>query len=1115
MSQSATPYSLNRTASPLEQWLHQTIARTGINVQYRLRGNALHLLCRQTPCPDRIRLLRWLVPLLQNTDFSTLLPLTQPPLYQIWLYGCLPEDNCPRWVTPLHLHQLDQHLEQLHQAEPALAQAAAQTIAQTAPLRSQQAVLDSTLTTAHPAAVSSPNSTLSAVALSNAALAKRGDEMAIACYLSETLNELGVAVRVSAKAIPYTPAAMVHTETKLTVKRLWIACQAAYSPEPSLLCEPITQRLRQLEIEGFHDAVILFQVTGETKPDWTLRVDLTPPNEMLREWARWGDVEAIQRWLNQEIADLNLRITTATLNTTTLHLCCSSLNPEAPQLVIQQHKRAKAEIALLLEAIAPQGIHAVTLYGQVPQQDSPVWIEWLELPATEHRAFAEPAITLAKQADWGAIAFLLHRLLNADLDHYLSTGGIRLQLLPKQDLLHVMSEASRCPDRKQVVAAVVPFLRQLELPEVDGVRIYGRRAGQKKPMWSYGVDFATRTRLVPEVAPEFAATDAYVSDLLPQPGETVLRPDLTPAELQHRWNRWQQTMQQTMQQALLRTQLFTFAPSETATALPGQTDFYGKYGKKVALVWGTAGLLLLLQTNWLLSQISRWQSGQSGQPKSVAVAPSPAVPAPLPSPNITFKDAQTDFKDAQAPQDGSVFNTSSFTRAGSAPISQSPDNSIGGSTDNSTHSTHSTNNPAVQSVNQSTKLPYTPHTQAETALTAEILAESPPFPSFNSQQMDQKLQLYYRYVEKYGAPDVLIIGSSRALRGVDPGALRTALSNLGYSNLSIFNLGVNGATAQLVNLLVQRILTPEQLPRLILWADGARAFNSGGTDVTYNGVSASEAYQQLLAGTLPIPTRSMTAAQPAAPPDSINRSLTDSYKSIDRWLSQQLASLTGRQTDRDQLKHWLQQSATRLLPIAHQEPLTSAMNVRDADQAKTSAAEAEQANRVNQLLQARQTLPDQQGFLSLAVQFNPATYYQKYARVLGAYDADYANFRVEGSQTEALQSLLKFTQSRQIPIVFVNLPLTEDYLDSKRLEHEQVFHDYMVQFGLNHPDFIFRNLSQEWTTQYGYFSDPSHLNRYGAYAVSQKLAQDIKIPWEKAKRPATGSATKPETAGGS
>ena len=42
---------------------------------------------------------------------------------------------------------------------------------------------------------------------------------------------------------------------------------------------------------------------------------------------------------------------------------------------------------------------------------------------------------------------------------------------------------------------------------------------------------------------------------------------------------------------------------------------------------------------------------------------------------------------------------------------------------------------------------------------------------------------------------------------------------------------------------------------------------------------------------------------------------------------------------------------------------------------------------------------------------------------------------------------------------------------------------------------IFRDLSQLLLTKSDYFSDPSHLNRYGAYKVSNQLAQDPMIPW--------------------
>lgn len=1055
MSKSAQNHPLNRTRSPLEQWIYQMIARKGVGVQYRVRGNTLHLLCRKMPCPDRAEILQWLLPVLQKTDFSTLLPVGEPQLYQVWLYGCQPGDKRPRWTTPLYLNQLDRHVEQLSAAtEPVLA-----ATAHSSPQALQR-----------PSSPSLPAPDASALALSNVALAKRGEEMAIACYLSETLNDLGVAVRVSAKSIPYTPPATVQADTltlSLTAKRLWVSCEAAYSPDPSLLSQPITQKLRELEVEGFHDAIILFQVIGEAKPDWALRVDLTPPAEMLRDWARWGDIEAIQRLLNQDIATLQLQITTATLNATTLHLCCGSLLPQkSPSPVLENHKRAKADIALLLEAIAPQGIHAATLYGQLPQHESPLWVEWLDLPAAQHPAFAESALTLAKQGDWGAIAFLLHRLLNPDLDQYLATGGIRLQILPKQDLLHVMSEAACCPDRQQIAPAVIRFLRQLELANIAGIRLYGRRAGQKKPLWSYGVDFVSRSRLVPEVAPEFAATDVYVADLLPQPGQEVLRPDLTPEDLQQVWTRWRHNLLQGTQQLLLRSQLFSSVPTAVpeANVLPGQGN--SSYGKKIALIWGAAGVLLLLQTNWLTGRLLELQANQPKATASVAIAAQTATPpVPLPSPQIHLKRA--------AQETTGVFNSSGFTRSGA---------------DNLGNFDH----PAVQGQKNSkpTPLPYVPRSQAASLITAEILAEGSPLPSFNSPQLDEKLQLYYRFLEKFGTPDVLVVGSSRALRGVDPIVLQNSLNDLGYPNAKIFNFGINGATAQVVELLLQRILTPDQLPRLILWADGARAFNSGTVDVTYNSIVASEAYRQLLAGTLPIPHQTMEKPVVAASQVPINRSLTDSYQSIDRWLSQRLEVVAGRQADRDQLRHALQQSLTRFFPkAASADPLTPAM-------------QAQSANTVIKSLQASQALPDESGFLSLSAQFNPATYYQKYARVLGAYDSDYEDFQITGGQDKALQALLEFTRTSQIPMVFVNLPLTEDYLDPVRLEYEQQFRDYMVQRTMSHPGFVFRDLSEQWTTQYSYFSDPSHLNRYGAYAVSVDLAQDAKIPWLRTKRTA-------------
>ncbi|WP_088890324.1 hypothetical protein [Leptolyngbya ohadii] len=597
----------NSPRSPLEQWIYQTIAQRQLRVKFRLRGNKLHLLIEQPICPDRTETLQWLIPALQETNLNQLLPDDQPPIYQLQLYACNPGQRRPLWTAAIYLNQLDRHLQQI---------ASGETVPEVTP--EATSIPTPKVTPSKP--TPQPEDT-AVLALSNLSLAKRGEEMAIASYLSETLSHWGVGVRVSAKTVAYSPPTAIYsTDTPIqdtwTAKRLWVACEAAYSLDPVALGEPVTQKLREIEIEGYRDAIVLFQVQGETHPDWLLRVDLTPATEMLREWARWGDVEAIQRLLNQDLAAWGLEVTKATLTDITLHLCTAwqtVSNPAesiVPSLSEADQKRLKAEVALALEAIGPQGIHAATLYGPETAPDMPGWVEWLPLPASVHAAFAEAPLTLAQRGDWEAVAFLLHRLLNPSLDRYLTIGGIRLLLLPKPDpnvknepgaepkiLLHLMCEAAVCPDQRQVNAAVTKFLQQLKLSNLSGIRIYGRRAGQKKPLWSSGIDFLPRQRWVPEVMPEFAA--AQVDQLMPSSAEPIYRPDLTPTDLQTSWREFRQQCGYQLRQLLTRSQIFVPATTEQPqrAALPGEVSYQGT---KVGLIWGAIGLLLMVQGNWLL-----------------------------------------------------------------------------------------------------------------------------------------------------------------------------------------------------------------------------------------------------------------------------------------------------------------------------------------------------------------------------------------------------------------------------------------------------------------------------------------------------------------------------------
>jgi hypothetical protein len=1072
-------YPSSSPESTLSQWLHQAVGIQGLRFKLQVRGNNLYLLCEADPIPDRSALLRQLLPALQQTDLNALLPNDFPSLYQVQVYGGQAGKFQPDWAFTIYLNQLDEHVAQLQHEQKITTTPSAVAQESTNPQAASRSPSDSPVET-------------TVLAVSNRSLARQGNEMAIASYLSETLSNLGIAVRVSVKTIPCTINSNVYStdiiRTSSTSKRLWIACQASYKPDPSLVCESVTQKLRDLEIEGYRDAVILFQVAGETQPDWLLRVDLTPPDEMLRDWARWGDLEAVQRLLNQAIARFGSQISTATLKESSLHLVCTVIaNGAAETSQPPDRQQIQTEVLPLLDLLAPQGIQTATIYGQVPHQSAPAWVDWIELPAASHPALADSPLTLALQEDWSAIAFLLHRLLNPDLDQYLLTGGIRLQLLPKQDLLHVMSESVLCPDQRHVSQTIVRFLKQLKLPDLAGVRIYGRRAGQKQPMWNYGVDFVTRERIVPEPAPEFAASDAYVNDLIAQADDAVIRPDLTPERVQTAWKTIQEKALYWVQHLLMRSQLFV--PNHdrpSSPALPGSST----QGYTLAIVWGLVGALVVVQANWLLEGILRRKS------PTIATEPTPTQPRTTPPASVvssttpveTAEPSEFPFSDVELPRsnstDATAFESDGFTESPPGSVQRTAPTSAAKPDEN-------TGNEDANDANtdaDATNLPYTPQNPAVNLALAQSLEAESFALDFNSRQFNDKLQLYYRVLEESGPPDVLIVGSSRALRGVDPAALEQALANLGHDNVRVFNFGINGATAQVIDLLVRQLLTPEQLPDLIVWADGARAFNSNAVDVTYNGMIASSSYQELAQGRLQLPQVGGATAEtePVTVAEGINVTLTDSYQALDRWLSQRFAQVIRPHQERDRLKQLIQQQVAQMLPAAEPTAITSELLASDGSLALSKPTAT---------FPSQYEFVDADGFLSLGVQFNPATYYQKYAKVSGDYDRDYLDFQITGVQEQALQTVLQYTQQQQIPVAFINLPMTDEYLDATRKGYEQQFRDQMIRLSLQQPGFSFHDLSEAWLTNYDYFSDPSHLNRYGAYAVSQRIAQDPRIAW--------------------
>jgi len=982
----------------LVQWVSQATGISTFGVKVRLKGNDLHILCEGSECPQRWLILSDLLQALQQTNLDILTSRGQISIYQVFVYGRKKGENRPKWCHRVYLNQLERHLEQV-----------------------KNALIEDAAKSRQPGG---------AIIVSNESLARQGQPDAIARYLSETLSTLGVSVQVKVRKQPPT------LNSYNIQNRLWIFCQSSYSPDPSLVAESVAKKLRSLKLSGYQDAVIASQVSGESTPDWLLRVDLTPPEVMLKEWARWGDIQAIARLLKEALSESKVAVG-VTLKESTLHIFCTPAfdplgNAPAPDKAL-----CLEAIVPQLQAIAPQSILCATIYGQKTGDEQPDWIDWQSLPATDHQALATSPLELAASGDEPALVFLLERLLNPDLDSRLVTGGIRVLLLRKEDLLHIMCDAPICPGRKQVSSKVTHFVRELKIVGIMGVRVYGRRAGNKEPFWHYGVDFEHRQRLVPEATPEFAATSAHLRELLSsETDEPVLRSDLTTEEIHSFVTEVAQDWIATARKFLLGTQIFVASDQS-----PEQTPAH--QGRWVALVWGTLGLLLTLQTDWILGQII----ARTTRPTQALVGVSPTSSAHGTLLNNSGNSGErTTFLAKNSPAKSSpdssfVFNASGFTQ-----------------TDDS----------------HSRSLAAAPLKQKATS-TAILLAARSQIPSFNTRQLEEQLALYKQRLLTTGKPpNVLIIGSSRALRGVDPVALSQALATQGYLNVDVFNFGINGATSQVVDFVIRQVLKPSELPKLIIWADGSRAFNSGREDTTFKAIASSQGYKQVS----PKGLSTTSHAEVSSPSEAVvGEKPTNSYQSFNHWLNQALATVSSTYQKRDNLKNLFTQKV-KSLPIV----------------GESGIADSTKVNQTNTEDEASLQAVDFDGFLALPIRFEPKIYYQKHPKVFGDYDNDYKFFQLGGEQDAALQAVIQFTQAQKISLVFVNMPLTADYLDPVRSKYEQEFQQYMLHLA-NRPNFIYRDLSQIWPNANDYFSDPSHLNRYGAYEVSRKLANDPMIPW--------------------
>ncbi len=866
--------NLSSQISPLAQWVTRVIAQPGMRLKVKYRNQQLHIVCEAKQAPAAPEIIAKLqANLAEPAQVNSLHQLCDRPLEKINIYGLQIGQDHPIWTHEIALDQMEAYspTEQITEIlQPLVPQV--------------QLVVAADLTV--------------------------GESIARTQHLQLTSQ--------SATDNPDIPNS--------ASQRLWVNCHCPKKIPPVEIVPPLIQKLRQLNLDRYRDVVFCAYLEGRNRPFWVIRGNLTPNWQMLQDWGRWGDVEAIALLLNLALAQRQISFRVIGKDET-LHLFSSTAGGLPPQ-----QTEVMTVVAPLLQKVAPQGLHAATIYGVATHdnQEIPAWVQWLDLPASRASSLAKDTTSLARSGDEGAIAFLLQRLVNPHLEQYLTTGGIEVLVKRRAELLDVVVAAPLCPEPAQVVKPIRRAIAKLKIPGITGIRLYGRQTGKQQPSWKEGYDFQQKQVVTPP---------PLVIPVTPAP-RPVVRPP-APEDAIAPWR-----------ELCCHTGLVV---EKTAQELDA----------KVALVWGALGIMLVCQTDWLLGLVAKRL--QPEQP--------------------------------------------------------------------------------LQTRSQRTP------TQAEQILQRAGIS---PNPSFNSTLIDNKLLLYQHRIKLQGRPpDVLIVGSSRALRGIDPLVLRESLAAQGYGQIDVFNFGINGATAQVVDLLLRRMLRADQLPKLVIWADGVRALNSGREDVTYNLLTKTEGYRAIATGQFP-PGIATPAPPQTADPEKLNQQLND-------WLGGISQGYTHRQD--------LEKAVRQLL----------AKPKSDQFQTVPEAPVNEEAI-------------DADGFLALPVQFDPQTYYQRYAKVSGEYDKDYQDFRFEGDQDQALRQLTGHLAKQGTRLVFINLPLTNYYLDPTRSRYEQRFEQYLWERSTQQ-GFTVRNLNQLWLKQYNYFSDPNHLNRYGAEALAKLIAADRVIGW--------------------
>jgi hypothetical protein len=84
-------------------------------------------------------------------------------------------------------------------------------------------------------------------------------------------------------------------------------------------------------------------------------------------------------------------------------------------------------------------------------------------------------------------------LLNSKLELHFQPQGVNIKVSSKNNSLQILLKSENTPEKEQCLSSIEQILRDLQLNEIDSIKVYGRKKTEDFPEWIDELTIANKT----------------------------------------------------------------------------------------------------------------------------------------------------------------------------------------------------------------------------------------------------------------------------------------------------------------------------------------------------------------------------------------------------------------------------------------------------------------------------------------------------------------------------------------------------------------------------------------------------------------------------------------------